>query len=295
MESGSAVVNGYLSTLGEAKIPLLDKGFLFGSSLFETLLVLNGRIVLWNEHMQRLAYGAQKALISMPSESRILNDARRVIQHNIRSSEQTSHKMQLRIMLTGGTSAALWEDLPTELEPNLMMFCRNIPGISPETYRQGIRLQSQPELRSLATIDIKSSNYLLQMKALAEARKNGFDDAIFVGSDGDFSESTTASFLWINSNSNLCTCPTFQKCLSGTTLLALRNALAKCGQQILEKALPASSMNHTLGAAILSSTRGVVPVRSIDAYNFDVDSLQSEFSKWNEILLAEQLENSLEI
>jgi branched-subunit amino acid aminotransferase/4-amino-4-deoxychorismate lyase len=292
MSTGSAIVNGFLSTLAEAQIPLLDKGFLFGQGLFETLLVLDGRIVLWDEHMNRMAAGAQKALIAMPSPHRILADARRVVQHNILTSGHTAHKMQLRIMLSGGSSPAFWEDSHHELTPNLMMFCRNISGISAETYNAGIRLQSVREQRATQTIDIKSSNYLLQMLALAEARKNGFDDALFVDAEGFATESTTASFIWIDTNHEICTCPCFEKCLPGTTLLTLQTALQKQNRHILEKALPIRHLNSARGAAIVSSTRGVLPVRGIDAYAFDVATLQNEFSSLNNILLSEQLENS---
>jgi branched-subunit amino acid aminotransferase/4-amino-4-deoxychorismate lyase len=290
MSTGSAIVNGFLSSLAEAQIPLLDKGFLFGQGLFETLLVLDGRIVLWDEHLNRMSAGAQKALIAMPSPNRMLADARRVVQHNILTSGHTAHKMQLRIMLTGGTSAAFWEDSHHDLTPNLMMFCRNIPGISAETYSAGIKLQSTREQRSTQTIDIKSSNYLLQMLAFAEARKNGFDDALFFGSDGLATESTTASFIWIDANHEICTSPCFEKCLPGTTLLTLKNALNKQNRAILEKALPLANLNSAKGAAIVSSTRGVLPVRAIDGYSFEVASLQNEFSILNKILLAEQLE-----
>jgi branched-chain amino acid aminotransferase len=291
MSTGSAIVNGFLSGLDEAQIPLLDKGFLFGQGLFETLLVLDGRIVLWDEHINRMITGAQKALIAMPSPDRLLADARRVVQHNILTSGHTAHKMQLRIMLTGGSSPAFWEDSHHELTPNLMMFCRNIPGISAETYNAGIKLQSVHEQRSVQTIDIKSSNYLLQMLALAEARKNGFDDALFFGSDGFATESTTASFIWIDTHHEVCSSPCFEKCLPGTTLLTLKNALKKQNRAVLEKALPLAHLNSAKGAAIVSSTRGVLPVRAIDAYAYDVAALQNEFSDLNSILLAEQLES----
>lgn len=295
MIEGSAIVNGFLSSLRDAQIPLCDRGFLFGHGLFETILVLDGKIVLWPEHFQRMNYGAQKAMIAIPLESQLLADARRVVKHNITSTGNVAQKMQLRIMVTGGNSPLLWEKNSRALSPNIMMFCRSINGVAAETYRNGISLHTIQESRSVETIDIKSSNYLVQMRALAAALDTGFDDALFVASDNCISESTTASFIWFDESRNLCTNQNSKKCLPGTTLLALQRALKKQNITVLEKPLLANNLGSAMGAAIVSSTRGVVPVRSINAHQFDVSALLENFFKLNECLLEEQRVSSLEI
>jgi branched-subunit amino acid aminotransferase/4-amino-4-deoxychorismate lyase len=203
-------------------------------------------------------------------------------------SGHTAHKMQLRIMLTGGNAPQLWEPSHRELPPNLVLFCRNIPGISPEVYRTGITLQTTPEQRSAQTIDTKSSNYLIPLRALVSAQENGFDDALFVTPECNIAESTTASFVWFDTARNICTCPTFEKCLPGTTLLALSNALKKLGTIIQQKALPLTDLGKASGAAIISSTRGLVPVRAIDGHVFQVEALATTFQNLNNLLLCEQ-------
>lgn len=288
MHTGSASVNGEISSLDRAQIPLLDRGFLFGHGVFETVLVLDGGLVLWKEHMARLSAGCKKARIVMPSVELLLEQALNLTRDNIKNSGRTEEKMQLRIVITGGNSYNLWESEQDTRPPNIIMFCRNIPGVSAAWYREGISLQSSLESRASHTIDIKSTNYFLHMLALATAQDSGNEDAIFVTSDGEFRESTTASFLWIDSDGNLATCPTEQRCLPGTTLIALKRALAKKGDCLLETALTRATLGKARGAAILSATRGLVPVRSIDNHTFDVILLSIRFSELNALLLKEQ-------
>jgi branched-subunit amino acid aminotransferase/4-amino-4-deoxychorismate lyase len=291
MHTGSACVNGKISSLESAQIPLLDRGFLFGHGVFETVLVLDGGLVLWREHMSRLATGCQKARIPVPAVELLLQQAKRLTHDNITSSEHTAEKMQLRIIITGGNSLQLWESEQHSRAPNIIMFCRNIPGVSEAWYREGIALKSAIESRAAHTIDIKSTNYLLHMLALANAQDTGNEDAIFVTHDGEFRECTTASFLWIDSDANLATCPSEQRCLPGTTLIALKRALEKNGEVLRDAALTRATLSTARGAAILSATRGVVPVRCIDNHQFDVATLASKFSELNAMLRLEQKEN----
>src|SRR5436309_15115535 len=54
-----ANVNGELMLLAEAKVPALDRGFLFGDAVYEVLRVYQGRPWLADEHFERLARSLQ--------------------------------------------------------------------------------------------------------------------------------------------------------------------------------------------------------------------------------------------
>src|SRR6516162_4401223 len=50
-----ANLDGVLLPLSEAKVPALDRGFLFGDAVYEVLRVYGGRPWLADEHFARLA------------------------------------------------------------------------------------------------------------------------------------------------------------------------------------------------------------------------------------------------
>ena len=51
----------------EAKISVLDYGFLYGDGLFETFRAYDGKIFLLSQHLDRLALAAERLSISPPS------------------------------------------------------------------------------------------------------------------------------------------------------------------------------------------------------------------------------------
>ncbi|HEY8379800.1 MAG TPA: aminotransferase class IV, partial [Nannocystis sp.] len=62
----------YLSTAGrpldpdDARVPVLDRGFLFGDGVFETLRTAGGRPVLWRPHLDRLRRSAAGIGLPIP-------------------------------------------------------------------------------------------------------------------------------------------------------------------------------------------------------------------------------------
>src|SRR5437660_3307908 len=58
-----ANLNGTLLPLAEARIPVLDRGFLFGDAVYEVLRVYQGRPWLMAEHFRRLAQSLEAVRI----------------------------------------------------------------------------------------------------------------------------------------------------------------------------------------------------------------------------------------
>src|SRR5262245_32093076 len=58
-----ASLNGVQMPLSEAKVPVLDRGFLFGDAVYEVLRVYAGQPFLADEHFQRLARSLEEVRI----------------------------------------------------------------------------------------------------------------------------------------------------------------------------------------------------------------------------------------
>lgn len=291
LEQGAALVNGEISSLADARIPALDRGFLFGQAVFETLLILKGAPILWSDHIDRLERGCARILSGCPDRARLAEWARAVIAENIRLTGRTAEKMQLRIVVTAGSSMNL--PLPrgadaSPLRPNVVLLCRD--AVLPAHARDGsgLTLKIHPDARSMELVDVKSSNYLWNLLALEAARARGFDDALFVNAQGDLTESTTANFLWFDASGRLCAAPLERHCLPGTTYLCLDRGLRARGRSIEQACLRPESLAQARGAAVISSVRGLVPVRRIDDHPYDVHALKKEIEGLNAILFDAQ-------
>src|SRR5438874_8664672 len=59
-----ANLNGEMMPLAEAKVPALDRGFLFGDAVYEVLRIYAGRPWLEEEHFRRLAHSLEAIRIA---------------------------------------------------------------------------------------------------------------------------------------------------------------------------------------------------------------------------------------
>jgi branched-subunit amino acid aminotransferase/4-amino-4-deoxychorismate lyase len=288
--SGIASINGSISDLMEAKISLSDRGFLFGHSIFETLLIKNGKIISWKFHFDRMKLSCQEAFIQIPEEEMLFKWAFTVIEENIKCSGIINEKAQLRIIISGGNSF----DLPIKRKdqmlpkPNVMIICRNVAGPTKENYSNGISLKCIPDLRSPALIEIKSCSYLYNLIALEKARKEGFDDALFYNSNNIVTESTTANFIWFDKNFKINSIPFHGSCLAGITLTRLISGMQKMKISFDWNALNRTNIASVMGCGIISSIRGIVPIRQIDENHFDTHSQKYFFEKLNQALQSEE-------
>ena len=59
-------INGLISTPEEAKLPVMDHGFLFGDSVYETIRTYGGKPFLFSRHFARLERSAAAVQLQLP-------------------------------------------------------------------------------------------------------------------------------------------------------------------------------------------------------------------------------------
>src|SRR6266545_7921333 len=62
----TALINGKFVPPEQAVVSVLDRSFLFGDGVFETIPVYNGKPFRWAQHLERLARGADFLKIRLP-------------------------------------------------------------------------------------------------------------------------------------------------------------------------------------------------------------------------------------
>ncbi len=94
MKAGSACVDGVVTDLANAKLPVWDEAFLSGWTVFETLRVENGVPLYLDRHLLRLERSAASAEVPMPKWKRLMEEVEEVLQGWLSLG-------RLRITLTG--------------------------------------------------------------------------------------------------------------------------------------------------------------------------------------------------
>ena len=142
-------------------ISVRDRGFQYGDGLFETLAVVNGRPLLWERHMRRLAHGAGRLGISAPDVHLFRQDAEQVC-HGVA-------RAVLKIVLTRGSTGRGYAPDPN-VSPTRTVSLSPWPDYPAEHRAHGVTVQFCRTMisRNRATAGIKHLNRLEQVLARAE-------------------------------------------------------------------------------------------------------------------------------
>ena len=195
-------VDGIIDSLENSRIPVADRGFLYGDSVYEVFRTYHGLPFLFEEHYQRLLNSAE--LIGMnikQSREQILES----IQQTVAASEpQLGEDVYVRYQITRGEG-------PIDLNPDLsestrmVIIVKAVPKWNQLHYDIGMSLAvTQLRRNSVNSLDpnIKGGNYLNNIMALSEARKTGADDCVMLDAD-DFVTECSNSNVWFVFNSVL--------------------------------------------------------------------------------------------
>ena len=151
------LINGKL----QHNIPVTDRGLQYGDGLFETIEVLNGQLIFFKEHYQRLILGCKTLLLPEPDFDLLTHEA-------LQLSRDCQHGV-LKIILTRGTGGRGYRQ-PDIINPTRLLSLHPFPDYPSSFQSQGInaifctqRLGLNPTLAGL-----KHLNRLEQVLARSE-------------------------------------------------------------------------------------------------------------------------------
>ncbi len=267
-----ALIDGVIAPLEHSGIPLNDRGFLFGEALFETILVRNSAPVCLEDHLERLMSSIVFLGWKAPAVTQIQADIKVLCGVGAPLSS-------LKIIVSSGCDASFEAQNRQESSDSAVssanvylilspLIQRQSPDKHrPDTQEQGLRLLALPDPRPEIAIRIKTTGYLPNSQALALARNQGFDDALFFDNLDTFSESTSAAFVWLSASGDLRAAPASTTCFASITVNRVMRALPHTpvsSQPMTREALHLLRADKDCVAAILlSSVRGARPICEI--------------------------------
>jgi branched-chain amino acid aminotransferase len=165
-------LNSDFVPLNEAKISVMDRGFLYGDGIFETLRAYGGKIFKLQEHLERMRHSASVLQLSVPhTQMELANIIAILLEKN------DLQNAIVRITLTRGVSdhGILIGDNP----PTLVLFARSVDEIA--LYETGVSVVLVADGISALpgmTEGIKSCNFLSNIILREFARQRGAFEAI---------------------------------------------------------------------------------------------------------------------
>lgn len=266
----------------QAVVSVFDRGFRYGDGLFETALVLNGKMFRWPEHLARLVRGAQFLSIALPHPPVALHAfATELIVCN-----QITEGV-IRLQLSRGVGPRGYA--PTGMEqPHIVMSMHPSPDRSDLC---GVMWKLTLSSLRLSTIDPlaqhKTCSRLLQVLAADEARARGADEALLLNTDGCVVEGSTSNLFWID-RGTICTPPLGQGVLPGVTRATVLELCTALGVPCAERAIRPEQFTHMEGVFLSLTSRGVVEAMALDGITLRRSPLTTRLQDEFEALLARE-------
>ncbi len=251
-------IDGEVMPAEQARVPVLDRGFLYGDSIFEVTRTAQSRPLFFADHLARLEQSARMLAMEVPDRSLLAAACRSVV------DKLPDCECYLRLIVTRG-SGPLDLDPAAADAPRLVVLGKLLRLPDAALYEQGAALvtvlPADCGLRMLPAA--KTSNYLPSVMALHLARKRRAYEALLCDSDGRVTEGASSNFFVVRGGVVL-TPPLSLGLLPGITRAAVLRLAGQHGIPVREARFTAEDAERADEAFLTSSVRGLVPVTQLN-------------------------------
>jgi D-alanine transaminase len=253
-----AYVNGEFLPLGEARISVLDRGFLFADGVYEVAAVLDGRLVDWASHHARFERSLAELRLPHPAPGpRLLEIVRELVARN---------GVAEGLVYLQATRGAAPRDFafPVNAAPTLVAFTQKKAILASPAAERGVAVLSLPDLR-WARRDIKSVALLAQTLAKQAAVEAGCQEAWMLDAEGKVTEGSSSTAFIVTEGDAIVTRPNSTAILPGCTRLAVAACAQQQGLRVEERAFALSEAYAAREAFLTSASTFVTPIIAIDS------------------------------
>ncbi len=254
-------LNGEFLPDEDTRIPISDRGLLYGDGFFETIRMHNGQPFRWKRHAERLERAHKALRIPFAID---LTTFHQVLEKLSRLNNQPESIARLHVTRGSGSRgySPLRAGPPTVLVTThplgLQHFPEQIEFWTLITARS-VRLPA-PNLLS----DFKHANRLLQIMARMEADDQGAGDALVLDHLGAVAETSSANLFWVR-DETVHTPPLDTGALPGVMRSVVIELCMTAGLKLFETRIGPEGLAQVQSVFLSLSSRGIVAVSQVDA------------------------------
>ncbi|TBW41181.1 D-amino-acid transaminase [Siculibacillus lacustris] len=251
-----AYLNGDFVPLGEARVSVLDRGFLFADGIYEVSAVLDGKLIDNDSHLARLERSVGEISLALPvSLPRLVEIQRELIARNGLADGV------VYIQVTRGVADRDFH-FPEGATPTLFLFTQAKNIIESPAAKTGVAVKLVPDLR-WGRCDIKSVALLAQVLAKQAAHEAGCAEA-WMTRDGFVTEGGSSTAFIVTADGTVVTRPNSTAILPGCTRKALLALAAEGSIRLEERAFSVDEAFAASEAFMTSASSFVYPIVTID-------------------------------
>ncbi|MCW5665570.1 MAG: D-amino acid aminotransferase [Piscinibacter sp.] len=252
-------LNGEYLPLREAKVSVLDRGFIFGDGVYEVVPVYAQRLFRVDEHLARLGRSLAKLRIAAPhTDAQWLERCRKLV---AALAVKTGAQDQL-IYIEVTRGVALRDHvMPADIEPTVFMMATPMKPATAEQRHHGVACVTARDFR-WERGDIKSVSLLGNVLARQMSADKGAVETILFR-DGYLTEAS-ASNVWVVHEGALLGPPKSEHVLEGIRYDLLRDLCEEAGIAYNLRPIPEADVLSADELLLSSATKEVLPVTTLD-------------------------------
>lgn len=250
-----AYVNGSYLPEADAKVSIFDRGFLFADGVYEVTPIVNGKLVDYDAHIERLDRSLGELRMAWPC-SKV--ELRAVHEELVKRNSLTEGIIYMQV--TRGVADRQF-NFPKEAKSSLVAFPQVMTLVDNPNARTGVKVVTTPDIRWLRR-DIKSVMLLAPVLGKQEAYEKGASEGWMV-EDGFVTEGTSSNAYIVKDNTVI-TRPLSNRILAGCTRRALFRLAKEHGVKIEERAFTPEEAYEADEAFLTSASQFVMPIVEID-------------------------------
>ncbi len=221
--------NGDILPFEDAKITVQNRAFNYGDAVFETVKILNGKIVFWEDHYFRLMASMRMIRMRIPIEFTLEYLENEILKTVDSQRNQTDLRVRLSVFRKDG---GLYT--PETNEVDFLIVANESSYEAKEIYRVDLYKDFYVNSGYLSTI--KSNNKLINTIAGIFAKENDLDNCILLNERKGVVEVTNGNIFLVRGNV-IKTPPLSEGCLKGIVRGKLIEMIQKREELILDESV----------------------------------------------------------
>ena len=248
-------LNGEYMPIEEARIPVLDRGFIFGDGVYEVIPVYSRKPFRIEEHLSRLEHSLNGIRLENPHSG---EEWKSIIHRLIALNEPEDQSLYLHI--TRGV-AKRDHAFPKGVKPTIFMMPNPLVTPSPQTLESGVSAITAEDNRWLRC-DIKAISLLPNVLLRQLAIDSGAAETLLFR--GNFLTEGAASNIFVVSENTLLAPPKDNLMLPGITYDVVLELAQGQGMPFEVRRISKEEVCSASELLLTSSTREVTPITLLD-------------------------------
>jgi len=262
-------IDGAIFPAREARVPVFDRGFLYGDSVYEVIRTYGLAPFAMTPHLDRLAASAERTALRLPwSEARMAEEIGRVVEasrggdeHDLLGAPWNQGERSIRVVVTRG-SGEMGLDPGLASDPMVVLLALPLRGPPLSAYRNGVSawpVGGPDGPRRGGDPSAKTGEHLFHVLAVREARAHEAHEALLVDGAGCVTEGASSNVFAVR-DGVLETPPLGAGILAGVTRALVVGIARELAIPLREQPLPLSTLERADEAFLTSTVREVLPV-----------------------------------